>query len=103
MKLPTLLMEVFDHTIIVVFKVYPSYHTETLSNPCFYLLSKVDFYDMTFIPHLDNYLRLHVCLSFRMCIRLFVTLQDFKMYHKMSLVKVPWFVLGKKNMHFGSP
>ena len=32
-----------------------------------------------------------------------VTLENFKSHHKMSLTKVLWYVLNMKNMHFGSP
>ena len=52
-----------------------------------------------FLVHLNNYFRLHVCLSFRPSVRPSVTLYDFKSYHKMSLIKVSWYVIRVKNMH----
>ena len=55
--------------------------------------------------HLDNYFRLHVCLSFRLLVRSCVTLYDFQflpLYHKMWLTKFTWYVLKVKNMHSGS-
>ena len=45
------------------------------------------------IYNLNNYFGLHVCLSFRWFICTLVTLKDFKSYHKMSLIKVLWYVL----------
>ena len=49
--------------------------------------------------NLNNYFRLHVCLSFRTYVRPYVTLYNFKSYRKMSLIKVSWYVLRVKNMH----
>ena len=41
-------------------------------------------------------------MSLRAYIRACITLWDFKSHHKMSPIKVPWYVLRVKNMHFGS-
>ena len=40
-----------------------------------------------------------VCLS----VSALATLLDLKSHHKMSLIKLLWYVLSVKNMHFGSP
>ena len=57
--------------------------------------------------HLNNYFRLHVCLSFRTYIRTYVChtfiFFDFlQLFHKMLLIQVAWHVLRMKNMHPGS-
>ena len=60
------------------------------------------------MPHLNNYFDFHVCLSFRLLLRVSVRvsenyLQFLQTYDKMSLIKVVWYVLRVKNMHPGSP
>ena len=61
--------------------------------------------------HLNNYFRLHVCLSFRTSVRTyvrpsirhtFIFLEFLQLFHKMSQIKVAWHVLRMKNMHPGS-
>ena len=49
--------------------------------------------------HLNNYFRLHVCLSIRSC----VTLNNFMSYFKMLILKVPLVCVRMKNVHFSSP
>ena len=59
--------------------------------------------------YLNNYFRLHVCLSFRKSIRPYVRTSHFhffdflQLFHKMSLIKNAWHVLRVKDMHLGSP
>ena len=68
------------------------------------------------VVYLNNYFRLHVCLSFRTSVRPYLRMSvrsyvrhtfiffDFlQLFHKMSLIKVAWHVLRVKNMHLGSP
>ena len=66
--------------------------------------------------HLNNYFRLHVCLSFRTSVRPYlrtsvrpsVRTSHFhffyflQLFHKMSLIKVAWHVLRMIDMHPGS-
>ena len=58
--------------------------------------------------NLNNYSRLHVCLSFRTYVRLsvrhtFIFFDFLQSFHKMSHIKVAWHVLRVKDMHPGSP
>ena len=55
--------------------------------------------DCDTVTNLNNYFGFHVCLSFRS----YVILWDFKWHHKMSMIKVPLYVLRVMNMHSGSP
>ena len=61
--------------------------------------------------YLNDYFRLHVCLSFRTSVRpsvrpyvrhTFIFFDFLQLFHKMSLIKVAWHVLRMKNMHPGS-
>ena len=63
---------------------------------------------LNFWNNLNNYFRLHLCLSFRTSVRTsvrhtFIFFYFLQLFHKMSLIKVAWHVLRVKNMHPGSP
>ena len=63
--------------------------------------------DNTFLHvlHLNNYFNFHVRLSFRPSVLRpsEIFFQFLQAYHKMSIIKVAWYVLRVKNMHPGSP
>ena len=50
------------------------------------------------VVNLSNYFILHACLSIRPCVHVCVTLYDFKLQHRMLVIKIPWYVLRVKNM-----
>ena len=62
--------------------------------------------DNFFSRDLNNYFRLHICLSFRQSVGRFVTLYNFpflQLYHKMWLIKVAWHAIRVKTCIFGHP
>ena len=73
-----------------------------------YLWNAMGAIAMSWYRYLNNYFDFHVCLSIRPFVRPSVRVsRDYihflQLCHKMSLIKVVWYVLRVKNMHPGSP
>jgi len=77
--------------------------------PCSFVhLSISRMYTLSRKYYLNNYFDFHVCLSiwFRPIVRFHLSenlRQLLKSHHKMSIIKVAWWVSWVKNMHPGSP